>query len=32
MGFRQVGGLRTCPRVNAPAVLLHRADLGTFHY
>jgi hypothetical protein len=23
LGFRQIGGLRTCPRVNAPAVLLH---------
>ncbi|WP_292967849.1 long-chain N-acyl amino acid synthase [Nitrosomonas sp.] len=23
LGFRQVGELRTCPRVNAPAVLLH---------
>lgn len=22
-GFKQIGGLRTCPRVNAPAVLLH---------
>ncbi len=31
MGFRQVGGLRTCPRVNAPAVLLHRT-LGNVHY
>ncbi|HRO57443.1 MAG TPA: long-chain N-acyl amino acid synthase [Nitrosomonas europaea] len=27
LGFRQVGELRTCPRVNAPAVLLH-LDLG----
>jgi len=23
LGFRQIGELRTCPRVNAPAVLLH---------
>jgi hypothetical protein len=23
VGFRQIGGMRTCPRVNAPAVLLH---------
>lgn len=27
LGFKQIGGLRTCPRVNAPAVLLH-LDLG----
>lgn len=27
LGFRQIGELRTCPRVNAPAVLLH-LDLG----
>ena len=25
-GFRQVGGLRCCPRVNAPAVLLHQTE------
>lgn len=31
MGFQQVGGLRTCPRVDAPAVLLHRT-LGNIHY
>ncbi len=31
MGFQQIGGLRTCPRVNAPAVLLHRT-LGNIHY
>ncbi len=24
LGFRQLGGLRQCPRVDAPAVLLHR--------
>lgn len=30
MGFRQIGDLRTCPRVNAPAVLLHRT-LGKIH-
>lgn len=24
-GFSQIGDLRTCPRVNAPAVLLHRS-------
>jgi hypothetical protein len=29
-GFKQVGTLRTCPRVNAPAVLLHR-PLGNLH-
>jgi hypothetical protein len=23
LGFRQIAGMRTCPRVNAPAVLLH---------
>lgn len=23
LGFRQIGELRTCPRVNAPAILLH---------
>ncbi|MDF0678442.1 MAG: hypothetical protein P0107_05185 [Nitrosomonas sp.] len=27
LGFHQIGELRTCPRVNAPAVLLH-LDLG----
>lgn len=27
LGFQQIGELRTCPRVNAPAVLLH-LDLG----
>lgn len=31
MGFHQIGGLRTCPRVDAPAVLLHRT-LGNIHY
>lgn len=31
MGFQQVGGLRNCPRVDAPAVLLHRT-LGNVHY
>lgn len=31
MGFRQIGDLRTCPRVEAPAVLLHRT-LGNVHY
>ncbi|MDE2439954.1 MAG: hypothetical protein KGP14_02935 [Betaproteobacteria bacterium] len=31
MGFQQIGGLRTCPRVDAPAVLLHRT-LGNIHY
>jgi len=31
MGFQQIGDLRTCPRVNAPAVLLHRT-LGNIHY
>lgn len=31
MGFRQIGDLRTCPRVEAPAVLLHRT-LGNIHY
>lgn len=31
MGFQQIGGLRTCPRVDAPAVLLHRT-LGNAHY
>ncbi len=31
MGFQQIGGLRTCPRVDAPAVLLHRT-LGNVHY
>ena len=25
LGFRQLGGLRQCPRVDAPALLLHRA-------
>lgn len=30
MGFQQIGGLRTCPRVDAPAVLLHRT-LGHIH-
>ncbi len=24
-GFAQIGGLRTCPRVDAPALLLHRS-------
>ncbi len=24
-GFRQIGGIRQCPRVEAPAVLLHRS-------
>lgn len=31
MGFQQIGCLRTCPRVDAPAVLLHRT-LGNAHY
>ncbi len=31
MGFQQIGDLRTCPRVDAPAVLLHRT-LGHIHY
>jgi len=31
MGFQQIGGLRNCPRVDAPAVLLHRT-LGNVHY
>lgn len=31
MGFQQIGSLRTCPRVDAPAVLLHRT-LDNFHY
>ncbi len=31
MGFQQIGGLRTCPRVDAPAILLHRT-LGHIHY
>ncbi|MCG2577377.1 hypothetical protein LZ012_10260 [Dechloromonas sp. XY25] len=31
MGFHQIGELRSCPRVEAPAVLLHRS-LGNIHY
>lgn len=31
MGFQHIGSLRTCPRVDAPAVLLHRT-LANFHY
>ena len=31
MGFQQIGGLRTCPRVDAPAILLHRT-LDHIHY
>jgi hypothetical protein len=31
MDFQQIGGVRTCPRVDAPAVLLHRT-LGNVHY
>jgi len=30
-GFTQIGALRTCPRVNAPAVLMHRS-LGNFSF
>jgi len=30
-GFSQIGNLRTCPRVDAPAVLLHRS-LGNLHF
>lgn len=30
-GFSQIGGLRTCPRVDAPAVLLHRS-LGNIRF
>lgn len=30
LGFTQVGSLRTCPRVEAPAILLHRT-LGNIH-
>ncbi|MBT9521321.1 MAG: hypothetical protein IV101_10545 [Dechloromonas sp.] len=30
-GFSQIGSVRTCPRVNAPAVLLHR-PLGNLHF
>lgn len=30
-GFAQIGGLRTCPRVDAPAILLHRS-LGNIHF
>jgi hypothetical protein len=30
-GFSQAGDLRTCPRVDAPAVLLHRS-LGNIHF
>lgn len=31
LGFSQVGAMRTCPRVEAPAVLLHRA-LGNLRF
>ncbi|UCV26914.1 N-acyl amino acid synthase FeeM domain-containing protein [Ferribacterium limneticum] len=31
LGFTQVGTLRTCPRVEAPAILLHRT-LGNLHF
>lgn len=31
MGFAQIGAVRTCPRVEAPAVLLHRT-LGNLHF
>lgn len=31
LGFTQVGSLRTCPRVEAPAILLHRT-LGNLHF
>lgn len=31
LGFSEVGGLRTCPRVEAPALLLHRS-LGNFSF
>lgn len=30
-GFTQIGAIRTCPRVNAPAVLLHRS-LNNLHF
>lgn len=30
-GFSQIGGVRTCPRVDAPAILLHR-PLGNLHF
>jgi len=30
-GFSQIGTVRTCPRVDAPAVLLHR-PLGNLHF
>ncbi|UCV17626.1 N-acyl amino acid synthase FeeM domain-containing protein [Ferribacterium limneticum] len=30
-GFSQIGTVRTCPRVDAPAVLLHR-PLGSLHF
>lgn len=30
-GFSQIGSVRTCPRVDAPAVLLHR-PLGSLHF
>jgi hypothetical protein len=30
-GFSQIGAIRTCPRVDAPAVLLHR-PLGNLHF
>ncbi|NTV71507.1 MAG: hypothetical protein HGA71_15335 [Azonexaceae bacterium] len=30
-GFSQIGNIRTCPRVDAPAVLLHR-PLGNLHF
>ena len=30
-GFSQIGTVRTCPRVDAPAVLLHRT-LGNLHF
>ena len=31
LGFQRIGNQRTCPRVDAPAVLLHRT-LGNIHY
>ena len=31
LGFHRIGDQRTCPRVDAPAVLLHRS-LGNIHY
>ena len=31
LGFAQAGALRTCPRVEAPAILLHRT-LGNFRF